>query len=82
MALRILVPVLMLSTAALPGAARAHVGHLGDVAGHSHWVGVAALAGAAAVAGVMALKGRRKRARDEGSQSEADAEAGADAARG
>jgi Family of unknown function (DUF6732) len=48
----------------LPGAAQAHVGHLGDVAGHSHWIGVAALAGAAALAGVAALKGRRKREED------------------
>ncbi|MEO9902421.1 MAG: DUF6732 family protein [Parasphingorhabdus sp.] len=43
-----------------PTLALAHVGHLGELAGHSHWVGVAALAGAALVAGVAALKGRRR----------------------
>ena len=59
--------------ALLPGAAQAHVGHLGDVAGHSHWIGVAALAGAAALAGVAALKGRRKRD-NEAETPEANAE--------
>ncbi len=44
-----------------PTLAFAHVGHLGELAGHSHWVGAAALAGAALVAGVAALKGRKKK---------------------
>ncbi len=78
MAQRLLFPVLTSSIALLPGAAFAHVGHLGEVAGHSHWVGVAAIAGAAAVAGLVALKGRRKRARDAEdtpSETAADTEA-------
>ncbi|MEP1932087.1 MAG: DUF6732 family protein [Roseibium sp.] len=37
-----------------PALAFAHGGHLGDLAGHSHWVGIAALAGAALIAGVAA----------------------------
>ncbi|WP_417671145.1 DUF6732 family protein [Roseibium sp.] len=49
-----------------PSLAHAHAGHLGELAGHSHWVGVAALAGAALVAGIASLKGRKKTA--EGQQ--------------
>lgn len=45
----------------VPAPAFAHVGHLGELAGHSHWVGVAAVAGAAAVAGLVALRGRKRR---------------------
>ncbi|MTI00025.1 DUF6732 family protein [Roseibium sp. RKSG952] len=49
-----------LSGAALtPAVAFAHAGHIGELAGHSHWVGIAALAGASLVAGVIALKGRK-----------------------
>ena len=59
-----------LATAMLPSTAFAHVGHLGELAGHAHWVGAAALAGAALVAGVVALKDRRKK--------DAEAEAGAE----
>ncbi|ADZ72317.1 DUF6732 family protein [Polymorphum gilvum] len=44
---------------AAPKQASAHLGHAGELAGHSHWVGLAALAGAALVAGLVALKGRR-----------------------
>ncbi|WP_422374616.1 DUF6732 family protein [Roseibium sp.] len=58
----------------LPTSAHAHAGHLGELAGHAHWVGAAALAGAALVAGVIALKDRKKK------QDEADAEAKADEA--
>lgn len=54
----------ILVTAMLPGVAQAHIGHLGEVAGHSHWVGVAALAGAAAIAGAVALKAKRRRAQE------------------
>ncbi len=61
MAARIRTLFLFTLLAMLPGLAHAHVGHLGDVAGHAHWVGIAAVAGAAAVAGLAALKDRRKR---------------------
>ncbi|MES0809985.1 DUF6732 family protein [Roseibium sp. SCPC15] len=50
-----------LAAAILPTSAFAHGGHLGELAGHSHWVGVAALAGAALVAGLVALKGRKQK---------------------
>ena len=44
-----MLPLLIL----LPGPALAHVGHLGEVAGHGHWVAGAAI-GAAALAGLWA----------------------------
>ncbi|MTI43855.1 hypothetical protein JM93_02297 [Roseibium hamelinense] len=65
----------------VPTAAFAHAGHLGELAGHSHWIGVAALAGAVALAGALALKGRKKTAAedettaDDTTPSERDAEA-------
>lgn len=55
----------------LPTSAFAHGGHLGELAGHSHWIGVAALAGAAAIAAVIAAKGRKKDA--AGSEAEQEA---------
>ncbi|MCV0425845.1 MAG: hypothetical protein K5905_10250 [Roseibium sp.] len=69
-----------LSAALLPTSAFAHGGHLGELAGHSHWVGVAALAGAALVAGLVALKGRKTKETDEtqdvqGEEDEASGEA-------
>lgn len=67
--------------ATLPAVAHANVGHLGELAGHSHWAGVAALAAAAAVAGVMALKARRGREQDA-PKSEPASEPDAEAAEG
>jgi len=63
--------------AATPTAAFAHAGHLGELAGHSHWVGVAALAGAALVAGVIALKDRKRKQEDETPEAEIENEDGA-----
>ena len=54
--------------------AHAHAGHLGELAGHSHWVGWAAAAGAAALA---AWAGKRKLDQNretEEADSSADAE--------
>ncbi|WP_286175729.1 DUF6732 family protein [Labrenzia sp. CE80] len=66
--------------AGAPTLALAHVGHLGELAGHSHWVGVAALAGAALVAGVAALKGRRKSEDSADQQPQPDSDGEAEAA--
>ncbi|WP_029057650.1 DUF6732 family protein [Stappia stellulata] len=41
-------------------AAAAHGGHVGELAGHAHWVGIAAVAAAAALAAGVALAGRRR----------------------
>ena len=49
-----------LALALLPLSAAAHPGHLAVVAGHSHWLGVAALAAAIALSALKAMKGRRK----------------------
>ena len=45
----------------------AHVGHLGEVAGHAHWVGVAAVAGAVALG---ALAGKLNKKTNEDAPSE------------
>jgi hypothetical protein len=51
---------LSISAILAPTAVLAHGGHLADLAGHSHWVGVAALVGAATIAAVAAkLRGQR-----------------------
>ncbi len=60
-----------LATCLLPLQAQAHPGHLADVAGHSHWLGAAALAAAIALAALRARKGRRDRDA-ENAQSEAE----------
>ncbi|GJL89568.1 MAG: hypothetical protein DHS20C03_32770 [Minwuia thermotolerans] len=52
----------------------AHVGHVGELAGHSHWVGVAAVVGAAAVAAIAAKL--RKRGEPDGQEAQSDAEGG------
>ncbi len=41
------------------GPALAHPGHLAEVAGHGHWIGLAALGAAIAVAAWAGLKGRK-----------------------
>jgi len=61
-----------LAAVLLPSSAFAHGGHIGELAGHSHWVGVAALAGAALVAGVIALKDRKRKKEDEAPEATAD----------
>ena len=49
----------------LPSIAYAHVGHLGALAGHTRWAGAAAVAGAALVGGIVALRERRNKAASE-----------------
>lgn len=45
------------------GPALAHIGHLGEVAGHGHWI---ALGGIAIAAGIAILTGRKdKKSQDE-----------------
>ncbi|MEE4010540.1 DUF6732 family protein [Roseibium sp. FZY0029] len=55
--------------AMLPTSAFAHGGHLGELAGHSHWVGVAALAGAALVAGIIALKDKKQKKAEDAQEA-------------
>lgn len=58
-----------------PTAAFAHAGHIGELAGHAHWIGVAALAAAAAVAAAAAGIGRKPK---DARESEADASTAGD----
>jgi hypothetical protein len=54
----------------LPGPALAHLGHVGAVAGHDHWVAGAAIGAAVALAVWGWMKGRK-----EADEAEAEAEA-------
>jgi len=57
----------------LPAPAMAHIGHLGEVAGHGHWI---ALGGIAIAGGIALLGGRKKPAEDNDAEeaSEEDPE--------
>lgn len=57
--------VLALMTAA--GPALAHIGHIGEVAGHGHWIAL----GGIAIAGAIALLGGRKK-KTEDAQTDED----------
>ncbi|CUH82857.1 hypothetical protein TM5383_00039 [Thalassovita mediterranea] len=39
--------------------AQAHIGHLGDVAGHDHWIALGALGAAGVIALIAGLKGKK-----------------------
>ncbi|MCR9135415.1 MAG: hypothetical protein NXI27_05435 [Alphaproteobacteria bacterium] len=52
--------------------AHAHVGHVGELAGHAHWVGLAALIGAAAMAALAAKS--KKNDKDRVEPEEGDSE--------
>lgn len=55
--------------------AQAHMGHAGELAGHAHWVGIAATLGAAALAVLVAKAGNAGKARDKADEDEtSDAE--------
>lgn len=42
------------------GPAMAHVGHIGEVAGHGHWLGAAAIGAAIAIGLWQGLRGKAK----------------------
>lgn len=50
--------------------ALAHIGHLGEVAGHGHWIAL----GGIAIAGAIALWGGRKKSDEEVEDTGADVE--------
>jgi hypothetical protein len=52
--------------------AHAHLGHVGEVAGHSHWIGLAAVGAAAAIAVAVSTLGKKKdaEAKDEEAKDE------------
>ncbi|MEM7463674.1 MAG: DUF6732 family protein [Pseudomonadota bacterium] len=51
------------------GTAHAHLGHLGEVAGHSHWIGIGAVAAAAAI-GVLVARPRKDKPAEEAATDE------------
>ncbi len=59
-----------------PQMAMAHLGHVGELAGHSHWLGLGALAAAAAAIALLP-KGRKK---DEDAAEEETAQEAGEAA--
>lgn len=56
--------------------AAAHIGHLGEVAGHGHWLGAAAIG---AAIGIGLWQGLRGKSGAKGSEAETEAEDDADA---
>ncbi|MDA9207901.1 hypothetical protein N9O61_03355 [Octadecabacter sp.] len=61
---------ILLATIALPAPALAHIGHIGEVAGHGHWIAL----GGIAIAGVIALLGARKNPKDDDAEEAIDEE--------
>ncbi|MDF1607628.1 hypothetical protein PZ897_05510 [Hoeflea sp. YIM 152468] len=66
----------------IPGAslALAHGGHVGELAGHSHWVGWAAAAAAGAIAAWAIKRGTRKKSNAQNNADEAESDARPDSA--
>lgn len=54
------------------GTAQAHPGHLAEAAGHSHWLGAAAIGAAIALGLWAALKGRKAAAAGQQAGEDAD----------
>lgn len=68
-------PVLLAGVMGLSSsAAFAHAGHLGELAGHSHWIGVAAVAGAAVIAGLAAKAKKRSETAEENTPESAESD--------
>jgi len=60
----------------MPAQAYAHLGHLGDLAGHSHWAGIALAGCAAALGGLLAAKGSAASDTDTGAENNDETIAG------
>jgi hypothetical protein len=56
--------------------AHAHLGHVGEVAGHSHWIGLAAVGAAAALAIAVSALGKKKDAEAKDAEAEAEESTG------
>ena len=67
--------IIVLTAIAQPLPAFAHVGHLGDLAGHSHWIALGALGIATVVGALASAKGKdRSPDAEEDVPDEEDAE--------
>ncbi|MCB1387297.1 MAG: hypothetical protein KDJ80_15270 [Nitratireductor sp.] len=71
--MRMLLSVIILLAGAVPG--HAHLGHLGEFAGHSHWVALGAGVAAAALAALIA-RHKEKQSAQEAAADEADGQEG------
>lgn len=60
----------LLTAALAPGATLAHPGHVAEIAGHAHWIGLAAVLGAAGLAAL--IWGARGESEDQTADGEAD----------
>ncbi|QUS56247.1 DUF6732 family protein [Pseudovibrio brasiliensis] len=70
-------PVLLAGVMGLSSsAACAHAGHLGELAGHSHWIGIAAVTGAAIIAGLAAKAKKRSASEKENTSDAAETDGG------
>lgn len=67
-------PALAILMIFFAGPALAHIGHLGEVAGHGHWLGAAAL-GAAIALGLWQGKKRNSQDQARGKAAEDEGEA-------
>ena len=67
---RVLIIFSALWTFILP--AYAHVGHLGELAGHSHWIGLGAVVVAGALAGIVGKLSDKNTESDDAENSEED----------
>ncbi len=56
----------------LVGNAQAHGTHLGELAGHAHWVGVGAIVVAGAIAAAIAVMGEKEEAEEPETEEEAE----------
>ena len=55
--------------------ALAHIGHVGELAGHGHWVAVGAIVTAAALAALLAKTGKKEADNEPEEESEPEGEA-------
>ena len=54
--------------------AQAHIGHVGELAGHGHWVAVGVIVTAAALATLLAKSGKKKEEIERDDEAEPEAE--------
>lgn len=69
--MRILPAIIMIVFA---GPAAAHIGHLGEVAGHGHWLGAAAIGAAIAIGLWQGLRGKAEATETEDSDADSGQE--------
>lgn len=70
--------VFLISCLLVPTAASAHPGHFADLAGHSHWIALGALAAAGALTAWIA--GQKDKNRDEDEEDAEEVDGAADEA--